>query len=156
RRARRWDRVESHWLAPCALAALAAAPHLPHRAFAHSGDVALLERMPLGRALARPLAASRARPGFVSQAPRARFPRLAGRAVGTVQAMTVPHELFARRARSDAAAPAASSGSGPIVLAVGRLVPIKGHDLLVRAAAIARARTGRPLELRILGDGPER
>jgi hypothetical protein len=43
-RAARWDAIECHWLLPCALAALAAAPGLPIRAFAHSGDVALLER----------------------------------------------------------------------------------------------------------------
>jgi glycosyltransferase involved in cell wall biosynthesis len=41
------------------------------------------------------------------------------------------------------------------VLSVGRLVPIKGFDLLVRACA-ARAGDRGPLALVILGDGPER
>src|SRR5262249_55690908 len=42
-RAHRLDVVESHWLVPSALAAVAAAPGCRQRAFAHSGDVALLE-----------------------------------------------------------------------------------------------------------------
>lgn len=42
----------------------------------------------------------------------------------------------------------------PIVLAVGRLVPAKGFDLLLRATA--RVGRERPLRLLILGDGPQR
>ena len=53
---RRWDAIESHWLVPSALAASAGAPTHPRRAFAHSGDVALLERIPFGRTIARRLA----------------------------------------------------------------------------------------------------
>jgi glycosyltransferase involved in cell wall biosynthesis len=40
------------------------------------------------------------------------------------------------------------------VLAVGRLVPEKGFDHLLRAAGALRAR-GAPIELEIVGDGPE-
>jgi glycosyltransferase involved in cell wall biosynthesis len=112
--------------------------------------------VPLGRALARRLAASGAELVFVSEALRSRFARLAGRTVGAVEAMAVPRALFARRARPDAALRAALGVAAPMVLAVGRLVPIKGHDVLVRASAIAGARAGRPLELVVLGDGPER
>ena len=52
----------------------------PHRAYAHSGDVALLERMPLGRAIARRLARGRVDFRFVSDELRARFASLAGAA----------------------------------------------------------------------------
>lgn len=42
-----------------------------------------------------------------------------------------------------------------MVLAVGRLVEKKGFDILLRAAALARAR-GAQFELHFVGDGPER
>lgn len=41
------------------------------------------------------------------------------------------------------------------ILSVGRLVPKKGFDILLRAAAIVRSR-GAEFVLRIVGDGPER
>ncbi len=40
------------------------------------------------------------------------------------------------------------------VLAVGSLIPRKGYDVLVRAAGVARDR-GHPLDVVIVGDGPE-
>lgn len=43
----------------------------------------------------------------------------------------------------------------PVIGYVGRLVPEKGVDLLIRAAA-ALQREGRPVRLRIVGSGPER
>ena len=56
------------------------------------------------------------------------------------------HRLAARRSlRFD----------GHTLLSVGRLVPIKGFDVLVRAAALAGERRGAPSVV-ILGDGPER
>jgi glycosyltransferase involved in cell wall biosynthesis len=41
-----------------------------------------------------------------------------------------------------------------VLLSVGRLVPKKGFDLLLGALALLRSR--RPVELRIVGDGPDR
>lgn len=51
-------------------------------------------------------------------------------------------------------------GAGPLrdptlVLSVGRLTPVKGHDLLLHAFAIA-AKQRPELRLEILGEGPER
>jgi teichuronic acid biosynthesis glycosyltransferase TuaC len=158
-RAARWDSLESHWLLPCALAASAAAPALARRAYAHSGDVALLERIPLGRALARRLARDGTELRFVSDALRARFARLCGARVGTVEPLTVPGSLFSRRPRPDPELRCRLGLSGPTLLAVGRLVPIKGHALLVRACARVSAAGGAGLvkpEVVILGDGPER
>jgi glycosyltransferase involved in cell wall biosynthesis len=159
-RAHRFDIIESHWLVPSALAALAAAPSHPQRAFAHSGDVALLERIPLGRTIARRLARDGITIQFVSNALRARFAVLAGRLVGTVQAMALAGEWFPR-ARIDVAGRRRLGLARPTVLAVGRLVPIKGHERLLRACARvqqddADTRGCRPLEVVILGDGPER
>jgi colanic acid/amylovoran biosynthesis glycosyltransferase len=53
-------------------------------------------------------------------------------------------------------APHDTSGAEPVsVLAVGRLIPIKGHKILLEAAALARRR-GLDLRLTIVGDGPLR
>jgi hypothetical protein len=155
RRAAAWDLVESHWLVPCAVAASAAAPERPRRAWAHSGDVALLERLALGATLARRLARDGTDLRFVSPALRDRFARLAGRLVGTVEPLALPGELFAPGPRPDPALRRRLGLSGPTVLSVGRLVPIKGHARLVRGAARA-APAGRRPQLVILGDGPER
>jgi glycosyltransferase involved in cell wall biosynthesis len=153
-RAPRWTRVESHWLAPCALAAVAGAPGLPHRATAHSGDVALLERVPFGRALARQLARSGAELVFVSADLRRRFAALTGDGPrGTVSAVVAR----ARRPAPDVAGSPrpALAATGPVVVSVGRLVPIKGLDVLVRACA-RRPEDAAPLHLVLVGDGPER
>jgi len=48
-----------------------------------------------------------------------------------------------------------SSTAGPLVLSVGNLIPIKGHDLLVRAVASLAAEFPAII-LEIIGDGPER
>lgn len=154
RRAAAWDAVESHWLVPSSLAVASAAPGLPHRAFAHSGDVALLERIPWGDALARALAGSGADLVFVSDDLRERFARLAGRAVGRVERLRVDRTLF-RPAAS--AAERAEVGrrlglSGPTALCVARLVAIKGLDVLVDAAARLRG----PVTVVVLGEGPLR
>jgi phosphatidylinositol alpha-1,6-mannosyltransferase len=155
-RAARWSRVESHWLAPCALAALAGAPGLPHRATAHSGDVALLERVPFGRTLARLLAASGADLAFVSEDLRRRFAALAGRPCGAVAPLDVggaPKNVGP--SRDPAPSRAALGASGPVVVSVARLVPIKGLDLLVRACA-PRAGDAAPIHVVVVGEGPER
>jgi glycosyltransferase involved in cell wall biosynthesis len=44
----------------------------------------------------------------------------------------------------------------PLVLAVGRLAPVKRYDALIRAADVARRRLARPLRLEIVGEGFER
>jgi hypothetical protein len=155
-----WDAIESHWLVPSALAASGAAPAHPRRAFAHSGDVALLERIPFGHTIARRLARDGTDLCFVSADLQARFSRLCGEAgnVGTVEALEVPAALFAPRAAPDAALRRRLGVVAPTVLAVGRLVPIKGHAALLHACARARASTTghRRAEVVILGDGPER
>jgi glycosyltransferase involved in cell wall biosynthesis len=158
-RAPRFDVIESHWLVPSALAALAAAPSHRQRAFAHSGDVALLERIPFGRTIARRLAHAGIAIQFVSDALQARFAVLAGRQVGTVEPVALAGEWPAR-AGVDVAGRRRLGLARPTVLAVGRLVPIKGHERLLRACARVQGDRGspasRPLEVVILGDGPER
>ncbi len=160
-----WNKVECHWLLPCGLLALGAlrAPGasraLPLRMFAHSGDVALLERVPGGRSLARALYGSGAELVFVSDDLRARFARLC-RHVTTpglprmfVEAMPVDAQTFRPRGDTKRRALRQRMGlSDYTIISVGRLVPIKGFDLLVRAAG--RLPPGLRPTLVILGAGP--
>lgn len=158
-RAHQFDLIESHWLVPSALAAVAAGPTHGQRAFAHSGDVALLERMPFGRTIARRLARADLAIHFVSDDLRMRFAALAGTLTGSVGPMVPSASDWPARAGVDAASRRQLGLARPTVLAVGRLVPIKGHDRLLRACARvqAQARAGSgALEVVILGDGPER
>jgi glycosyltransferase involved in cell wall biosynthesis len=158
-RGRRFDLVESHWLVPSALAALAAAPACRQRAFAHSGDVALLERIPLGRAIARRLVRAGTDLRFVSDDLRARFSALAGapRPVGAVEVLPLPADDWRPRDGVDAVSRRQLGLTHTTVLAIGRLVPIKGHDRLLQACArVLRAGAADALEVVILGDGPER
>jgi glycosyltransferase involved in cell wall biosynthesis len=150
-----WSRVESHWLVPSALVVASGAPDLPHTATAHSGDVALLERIPFGRSMARVLVASGARLVFVSESLRRRFAALTGGPSGTVEGLPVPGALFSPATRPDLDLRASLGVVGPTVVGVGRLVPIKGFDLLVRACAPRHAHEER-IRLALVGDGPER
>jgi glycosyltransferase involved in cell wall biosynthesis len=118
---------------------------------------------------------------FVSAELRERFAALAGGAAGTVVPLAAPARLFPRRSGGpDPLARRHLGLRGPTLLAVGRLVPIKGHAALLRACALLeaerrRARSGRVgggrraegwvgdrdddvevVEVVILGDGPER
>jgi Glycosyl transferases group 1 len=161
-RARRFDLIESHWLVPGTLSALAAAPTCRQRAFAHSGDVALLERIPLGRAVARRFVRAGVSLHFVSDDLRARFAALAGAPgpIGAVAPLAPPAAEWLPRAGVDVLVRRQLGLARPTVLAVGRLVPIKGHDRLLRACARLRdpraSGAGAALEVVILGDGPER
>jgi glycosyltransferase involved in cell wall biosynthesis len=169
-RAERWQRLESHWLVPSGLAAAELANGRPHRAHAHSGDVALLERLPAGAALSRYLVGAR-RPAldiiFSSDDLRRRFARLSGCAVGRVEPLE--RRLGPGRGSRDPASRVRARKvlglKGRTVLSVGRLVPVKGYDVLIRAAAVAAAAApvaapsgpgAPPTTLVIVGDGPER
>jgi glycosyltransferase involved in cell wall biosynthesis len=154
-RASRWDRLEAHWLLPCALAARAVVPAIPATFHAHSGDVALLERLPGGRALARSLIGGGADIQFASNDLLERFSRLAGARVGRVMARRTSAPVVSdptNRSRTREALRL----DRRTVLSVGRLVPVKGFDVLVRAAALASAGNEAGATVVILGDGPER
>jgi glycosyltransferase involved in cell wall biosynthesis len=160
RRAAGWDRVESHWLLPSTLAVCAAAPRLRHRAHAHGGDVFLLERIPLGASLARFICLAGVDLVFVSHDLHQRFVALCGAAPETWGARTliepapIDAAVFRRAGWAERQAARERLGiRGPTVMAAGRLVPIKGFDLLVLAL-------GRlPLSIRprlvVAGTGPE-
>jgi glycosyltransferase involved in cell wall biosynthesis len=172
-----WDEIHAHWLLPSALFARAASrglrpragtgPGVPVRGFAHSGDVALLERLIGGRTLARWLGRELTEITFASADLEQRFLRQVGGALGArtrvsrpvlrpprPRSGSAPAEVAARRAR--VAGILARPPAAPVIVAVGRLVPIKGFDLLLKAAALSvPGATRRPVVV-IVGDGPER
>jgi glycosyltransferase involved in cell wall biosynthesis len=160
RRAAGWSAVESHWLVPSAFVACAVAPHLHHRAHAHGGDVFLLARVPGGASLARLLCRSGAELVFASADLRDRFARLCGDAPEALGARTcvqpAPCDSSLFRLRPVVERHGLRSRLGLerfTVLAAGRLVPIKGYDVLVHAVGHLPARE-RPT-LVIAGSGPE-
>jgi glycosyltransferase involved in cell wall biosynthesis len=140
----RWDAVVSHWLIPCG--AVAAATRLPHVAIAHSGDVALALRLGLARPLARVLAGARVT--FVAEHLRGAFCRAAGRALDAAvcpMGVTPPAPMDRAEARRRL-----GLDGRPVVAFLGRLVPIKGIDVLCRATA------GLGAWLAVGGHGPLR
>lgn len=151
-RARRWDAVVAHWLVPSAIAAIAAVPpRRPLLAIAHSGDVHTLRRLgALGAFAALAAARPRLRLSFVSReirdlfmhaAPRLARPRLSARS------QVCPMGIDLARLTSVPRLPA----DPPIVLFLGRLVPVKGA--LVAAAAARLWRSGARLV--VAGAGPD-
>jgi glycosyltransferase involved in cell wall biosynthesis len=157
----RWDAVESHWLLPCGLAVCAALPGLPHRAHLHGGDVFLLGRLPGAGSLLRRLCRSRPELVFASASLRAAFTRVLGappEALGArcqVEAAPFDPSIFCRPTEEERRrARAQLGGERPTLLAAGRLVPIKGFDVLI-AAVGQMPPASRPRVL-IAGDGPER
>ena len=154
--------VESHWLLPSALA-VACVGFPAHVAHAHSGDIALLERLPGGGALARWLLRQTPAVVLASEDLRIRLGRLVGR-IGRATDWTVrPAQsplLTLLRPRPAAerqflrAYQRLAHLDQPVVLAVGRLVAIKGHDVLVRA--VSRLPPALRPTLVILGEGDRR
>jgi glycosyltransferase involved in cell wall biosynthesis len=160
-RSRGWQRILSHWLLPCGLAAARFGRGLPHLAVAHSSDVHLLARLPVGGLLLRGLA--RERTGLVLTSESLRLPLLrlahteATRSLVTsapavrmgIEAarLLTPDAVLRARARRRL-----DVDGRLVLLALGRLVPVKGIDLLIRAVAPL----GERLLAVVVGDGPER
>ena len=139
----------SHWLLPCGVVAASAAGRgLPHLAVAHSSDVHLLARLPGAGALLHALARPRTRLLCTCAAIRDKLLPLCP----TARARAMVEDALIMRMGLD---------RGPVaildtprrraVLFLGRLVPVKGVDLLLEAME------GLPgAELWVAGDGPAR
>lgn len=156
----RWQAVESHWLLPSGLVAQVMMPGQPHRAHIHGGDLFLLARMPFARSLARTLCTRWTTLVFVSRDLLRRFEHLIGGkvesfgATAQVEAAPIDLGLFHPGGTGEKAILRARFGLQRFtLLAAGRLVPIKGMDLLIQALA----RLPKPVRpsLVVAGDGPE-
>ena len=151
RRARHWDGIVAHWLAPSALVAAAVAPHLPLWAIAHGGDVHLLRRLRLSRAAALLLRRPSVHVNFVSRTLQETFSESAGtlaRALvqrSSIEPMGVDLAHFQRLPQTR------NENTRPVLLFLGRLVPIKGVDVLLSALA----RVSADVQVIIAGAGPE-
>ncbi|MCP4675673.1 MAG: glycosyltransferase family 4 protein [Deltaproteobacteria bacterium] len=158
RRARRWDALVSHWLVPSALiSGLARKRDTRHLAIAHSADVHLLGHLPLGRILASAALRGADHMGFVTGGLRDEFlsllaPTAAVDALkrSSVTPMGVDMDALAQRKSGDDVREDLGLDKFT-VLFLGRLVPIKGVDLLIDAAIGASG-----IQIVIAGDGPER
>jgi glycosyltransferase involved in cell wall biosynthesis len=137
-RAHCWDAVIAHWLVPSALAALPT--RIPMLAIAHGGDVHTLRRTHLLGPVIRALRMRGAKLAFVSEELRA----LAGVPDAIVQPMGVDVAYFAAIGRAPT--------TPPTVAFIGRLVPVKGVDVLLHALDHLSTR----VRVVIAGAGPER
>jgi glycosyltransferase involved in cell wall biosynthesis len=165
-----WDALVSHWALPSALAAGLVRGQRRHVAVLHSADVYALTRLPGGAWLAGRVAESANELLFVSKGLRdaflARLPAraradCAARAHVCPMGIETPVALVPGpgrrghastwRARQEARHALGLSPNAFVALALARLVPIKGHDVLLEAVRLVHG-----LTLLIAGDGPER
>lgn len=141
------DALISHWLVPCGVAGALCAGDRPHVAVAHSSDVHLLRRLGLSsvvRWLSR-----RARLVYTSASLR-----VPG-APGEVVPMGLDVASYAASEPERLAARAAMDLRKRTILALARLVPVKGLDVLL--AALRRlVEQEADVELLIAGAGPLR
>ncbi|MEM9491035.1 MAG: glycosyltransferase family 4 protein [Myxococcota bacterium] len=161
RRAHRWQLIFAHWLIPSAAAAAVAPSPARMVGIAHSGDVHLLARLGLSDPLTALAAGRRMRLIFVADSVR----RALCLGISSVRlrgyverrSAIIPMGLDCSRFSSLKTQPQAAAPGAPArVLFLGRLVPIKGADVLLAAAIELRSYLDRELCITIAGDGPQR
>lgn len=134
------DVVITHWLVPTGLAVALARLRRPTLHVAHSSDVHLLARLPLGRALSRVIAGS----GAVLSTSSALAARLS-----SAQLVRNPTPWHLPLDLPETPSPRGHAERPLRVVAMSRLIEGKGVLTLVRAAAAVPT-----VQLRIAGAGP--
>lgn len=158
RRATMWQAVVSHWLVPSGLVAgMVRGTGIPHLAIAHSGDVHLLKKLPMRRFVLSRLLRGADHLGFVSETLREEFLGMLDgplRKIGSQRSSVTPMGIEINdfeNGKSRETLRSELGMNGVVVLFLGRLVPIKGVDLLIEAVQGLDGVT-----LWVAGDGPER
>jgi glycosyltransferase involved in cell wall biosynthesis len=148
------DALVSSWCIPSGWVASTVADGRDHLCICHATDVRWLGNVPGGRALARGIAAGASAFWFLGRADRDRFFELAGLAPGAASAHVGPMPVAPPPTETATRQELRRSLGldGFTLLFLGRLVPVKGVDRLLRAAA----NLAQPVHIRIAGDGPER
>lgn len=149
------DAIESHWLVPSALAVVLAFADTPrklrprHHVVVHSGDVSILENLPLGSSVARMILRDVDSLQIVSESLHKRLLVLCGPGFQLPPVQVAAMKTAALFESQKAVLPRCR-----FILGVGRLVPIKGfEDLLFSVASMPRS--NRPAVV-LLGEGPLR
>lgn len=147
------DVICSHWLVPAGAAgAMLRRARRPHIAIAHGGDVHLLGRIPGGAHLARKIVARTDRLLCVSRDLKSRLEALAPDARQKIAVVPMGAEIGppASSAEVDVLRKRFGRADRTTLLFLGRLLPIKGVDVLLDAAALVP-----DVSFWIAGDGPE-
>ncbi len=149
----RIDVVNSHWLIPQALAvawAVGQCGSCAHAATAHAGDVMMLDTLPGGRWISRAIVRRTDILLPVGDHVARRLRRMAGEEMTwATEPMGVDFDHFSSPAHVDVLS---MPFNGNFVLFVGRLVPIKGVDVLLNAMPAVLAEDST-LGLVVVGTG---
>jgi phosphatidyl-myo-inositol dimannoside synthase len=142
------DVIHAHWWLPAGW--FASREHRPYLITCHGSDVRLLDRGAMVRTAARGVFRKAARvttvSNFLAQDLARLLPEIASETMVTPMPLDVAMFLAGNKARK----------VQPLrILYAGNLVPSKGVDLLLRAAADL-GRRGVAYQLKILGEGPAR
>ncbi|MEM9192818.1 MAG: glycosyltransferase [Myxococcota bacterium] len=154
-RGRHWDALVSHWALPSTVLGGLCRAGRPHLGVFHSADLHLIERFPGRRTLASRIARFATSLLFVTRDHRARFlsllsPLARAEAAGRCHVSPMGVEPAPPPSGDRRALRPRLGLRGLVVLSIGRLVPIKGLDIAVRAL-----RERANCSLVAAGTGPE-
>lgn len=151
----RWkpDVLHLHWLLPQGVLALATRSDLPVVMSLHGADVSLANSSIL---LGRVAAAALRRSDHIVAASEEMLGRVAGLEPSIAgRSSVIPHganaTLFHPQNQHEARRRLEIESDGPVLLAVGRFVPKKGFDYLIRSMPLLAAKEAH---LYLAGDGP--